>query len=167
MDVHHALDGMHITKNVTESLLDTLMEAKVKGKDSLNTHLDPQELKVRLELHPKLQPDGTQKLLVVSWTLEIEEKKKLLSFFHELKVPISYCSNIRRLANMKDLKFNMHLMKAHDCHVIMTQLLPVAIRGILPEKVRDPIIKLCSFFNTISHKVVDPSTLNKLEKTIL
>ena len=64
---------------------------------------------------------------------------------------------------MKDLKFNMHLMKAHDCHVIMTQLLPIAIRGILPEKLRDPIIKLCSFFNTISHKVIDLATLDKLD----
>ena len=25
-------------------------------------------------------------------------------------------------------------VKAHDCHVIMTQLLPVALRGILPLK---------------------------------
>jgi hypothetical protein len=90
--------------------------------------------------------------------------EKLLSFFHELKVPTGYCSNIRRLANMKDLKFNMHLMKAHNCHVIMTQLLPVAIRGVLLEKVRDPVIKLCSFFNTISHKVIDPATLDKLKK---
>ena len=120
MDVRRALDGMHITKNMTKSLLGTLMEAKGKGKDSLNTHLGLQTLKVRPELHPKLQPDGTHKLLVASWTLETEEKGKLLSFFHELKVPTGNCSNIRRLANMKDLKFNMHLMKAHDCHVIMT-----------------------------------------------
>ena len=66
--------------------------------------------------------------------METEEKKKLLSFFHELKVPTGYCSNIWRLANMQDLKFNMHLMKAHDCHVIMTQLLLVAIRDVLPKK---------------------------------
>jgi hypothetical protein len=45
---------MHITKNVTESLLGTLMEAKGKRKDSLNTRLDLQELKVRPELHPEL-----------------------------------------------------------------------------------------------------------------
>ena len=120
MDVCHALDGMHITKNVTESPLGTLMEAKGKGKDSLNTHLDQQEINVWPELHPKLQPDGTKKLPVASWTLETKEKKKLLSFFHELKVPTGYCSNIRRLADMKDLKFNMYLMKACDFHVIMT-----------------------------------------------
>jgi len=110
---------MHITKNMNESLLGTLMGAKGKGKDSLNTRLDLQELEVRPEIHPELKPDGTQKIPVASWTLETEEKKKLLGFFHELKVPTSYCSNIKRLANMKDLKFNMHLMKAHDCHVIM------------------------------------------------
>ena len=129
--------------------------------------MDLQKLNVRPELHPELQPDGTNKLPVASWTLETKEKKNLLSFFHELKVPTGYCSNIRRLANIKDLKFNMHLMKAHYCHVIMTQLLPVGIRGVLPEKVRDPIIKLCSFFNAISHKVIDLDTLDKLQKDLV
>jgi hypothetical protein len=60
---------------------------------------------------------------------------------------------------MKDLKFNMSCLKAHDCHVIMTQLLPVAIRGVLPKKVWELIIKFCSFFNAISHKVIDPMEL--------
>jgi len=59
---------------------------------------------------------------------------------------------------MKDLKFNMSCLKAHD----MTQLLPIAIRGVLLEKVREPIIKFCSFFNVISHKVIDPMELKKL-----
>ena len=54
LHIRHALDGMHITKNMTERLLGTIMEAKGKGKDSLNTRLDLQELKVRPELHPKL-----------------------------------------------------------------------------------------------------------------
>ena len=44
--------------------------------------------------------------------------------------------------------------------------MPVAIRGILLEKVHDLIIKLCSFFNTISHKVIDMATLDKLEKDL-
>jgi hypothetical protein len=60
LDVRRALDGMDITKNVIESLLDTLIKAKGKGKDSLNTRLDLKELKVSPELHPKLQPDGTK-----------------------------------------------------------------------------------------------------------
>jgi hypothetical protein len=120
-------------------------------------------MNVRSELHPIIQPVEKNKLTVASWTLDNNEKRKIYSFFHEIKVPTGYSSNIIRLANMKELKFNMSCMKAHDCHIIMTQLLPVALRGILLVKVRDPIIKLYSFFNAISHKVVDPNTLDKLQ----
>ena len=63
---------------------------------------------------------------------------------------------------MRELKFNYSYMKAHDCHVIMTQLLPIALRGILAPKVGAPIIKLCSFFNEISKKAIDVSTLDQL-----
>ena len=117
---------------------------------------------VRAELHPLTLPDGKKKLPVASWSLETKEKERLLWFFHELKVPIGYSSNISRIANMKDLKFNMSCLKAHDCYVIMTLLLSIAIRGVLPMKVREPIIKFCSFFNVISHKVMDPMELKKL-----
>ena len=74
--------------------------------------------------------------------------------------------NPKRPVNMRELKFNYGPIKAHDCHVIMTQLLPIALRGILPPKVRAPIIKLCSFFNAISKKVIDVSTLEQLQRDI-
>ena len=73
------------------------------------------------------------------------------------------CTNSKRLVNMRELKFNYGCMKAHDYHVIMTQLLPIALHGILPPKVSAPIIKLCSFFNAISKKVIDVSTLDQLQ----
>ena len=79
---------------------------------------------------------------------------------------MGYCANPKRLVNMRELKFNYDPMKAHDYHVIMTQLLPIALRGILPPKVRAPIIKLCSFFNVISKKVIDVSTLEQLQRDI-
>ena len=66
---------------------------------------------------------------------------------------------------MKDKK--LVGMKSHDCHVMMTQMLPIAIRGILLDKVRDPIIKLCSFFNAISQKVIDLSKLTKLQEGVV
>src|SRR3954452_6618345 len=49
----------------------------------------------------------------------------------------------------------------------MTQLLPVALRGILPENVRLPIVKLCAFLNAISQKVIDPETLPRLQKEVV
>jgi hypothetical protein len=44
----------------------------------------------------------------------------------------------------------------------MTQLLPVALRGILPENVRLAIVKVCVFLNAISQKVVDRESLSGL-----
>ena len=59
---------------------------------------------------------------------------------NSMKVPSGYSSNIKRLLNLKEKKF-AHL-KSHDCHVLMTQLIPVALRDILPVNVRATIIKL-------------------------
>ena len=110
--------------------------------------------------------NGQFKLPVASWTLKKKEKRALIYFFNELKVLTDYCANPKRLMNMRELKFNYGPMKAHDCHVIMTQLLPVALRGILPPKVRAPIINFCSFFNAISKKIIDVSTLEQLQQDI-
>ena len=139
--------------------LNTLMDTGGTSKDSLATRLDMQHFGIK-ELHPVELEYGQFELSVVSWTLKKEEKRALISFFNELKVPTGYCANPKRLVNMRELKFNYDPMKAHDYHVIMTQLFPIALRGILPLKVCAPIIKLCSFFNAISKKVVDVSTLD-------
>ena len=124
-----------------------------------------QHLGIRNELHPMALEDGQLELPVASWTMK-DEKRALISFFNELKVPMSYCANPKRLVNMRELKFNYGNIKAHDCHVIMTQLLPAALHGILPPKVGAPIIKLCSFFNAISKKVIHLSTLDQLQLDI-
>ena len=58
-------------------------------------------------------------------------------------------------------------LKSHDCHVIMTQLLPVALRGLLPKNVRLAIVKLCAFLNAISQKVIDPEIVPTLRSDVL
>jgi hypothetical protein len=147
-------------------MLNTLIDTGGTSKDSLATLQDMQHLGIRKELHPVVLEDGQLELLVAPWTLKKEEKCVLISFFNELKVPMGYCANPKRLVNMRELKFNYGNMKAHDCHVIMTQLLPIALRGILPPKVGAPIIKLCSFFNVISQKVIDVSMVDQLQQDI-
>src|SRR4051812_31827942 len=49
----------------------------------------------------------------------------------------------------------------------MTQLLPVALWGLLPENVRVPILKLCAFLNAISQKVIDHASLERLQKDVV
>ena len=84
---------------------------------------------------------------------------------NSIKVPTGYSSNIKRLLNLKEKKFSH--AKSHDCHVLMMQLIPVALRGILPANVRATIIKLCVFVNTISQKAIDPSSLSRLQEDVV
>ena len=49
----------------------------------------------------------------------------------------------------------------------MTQLLPVALRGILPENVRLAIVKLCAFLNEISQKAIDLEKLIQLHNDVV
>ena len=76
-------------------------------------------------------------------------------------MPQGYSSNIKRLVQLKDLK--LVGLKSHDFHVLMQQLLVVAIRDILPKKIRHAITRLCFFFNAICSKVIDLLKLDELE----
>jgi len=49
----------------------------------------------------------------------------------------------------------------------MQQLLPMAIHGILPKNVRFSITRLCSFFNFICKKFIDPQNLEELQQEIV
>lgn len=62
---------------------------------------------------------------------------------------------------MKDLK--LIFLRSHDFHVLMQQLLPVDICGILPKNVRVNITILCLLFNVICNKVFDLKKLYELE----
>src|SRR5215216_4178690 len=67
--------------------------------------------------------------------------------------------------NIPEKKFQN--LKSHDCHVIMTQLLPVALRGLLLDNVRLAIVKLCAFLNAISQKVTHPEILPRLKNDLV
>ncbi|KAK1614733.1 hypothetical protein QYE76_020250 [Lolium multiflorum] len=45
-------------------------------------------------------------------------------------------------------------MKSHDRHVLMTQILPVAMRGIMDDHVRETLFGLRNFFDVISRKSI-------------
>src|SRR3954467_13466457 len=81
-----------------------------------------------------------------------------------MKVPSGFLSNIKGIINMAEKKFQN--LKSHDCDVIMAQLLPVALRGVLPKNVRLAIVKLCAFLNAISQKVIDPEILPMLRSDV-
>ena len=58
-------------------------------------------------------------------TLSKEEKVSICQCLYGIKVPNGYYLNIKKLVSLKDLR--LIGLKSHDCHVLMQQLLPVAI----------------------------------------
>ena len=67
-----------------------------------------------------------------------------------VKVSFSYCGKMSRYLDTDKKRFSG--MKSHDCHVMMTQILPVALRGIMDMHVHDTLIGHCNFFDVISRK---------------
>jgi len=98
-------------------------------------------------MYPEKIDDGRQYLRPASYTLSNEEKEVIFECLSSIKVPSGFSSNIKGIINVPEKKFLN--LKSHDYHVLMTQLLLVALRGILPPHVRLATIKLCAFLNAI------------------
>ena len=131
--VRDAIDIMHVEKNVFDSLFGTLLDISGKTKDTLNAWLDLEEMNLRKKLHYIQLDNGKKKLPTACYTMSKKEKIGMCRCLRDVKVLTGYSSNTRSLVNMKDKK--LVGMKSHNCHVMITQMLPVAIRGILLDKV--------------------------------
>ena len=162
--VRHCLDVMHIEKNVCESLLGTILNLKFKTKDSVASRLDLLEMGLRTDLAPQIGDKKTY-LPPASYTLSKSEKKTMLESLAFMKLPYGHASNIKNCIKLPEMK--LFGLKSHDCHILLQQLLPVAIRSVLPKNVRVSIIRLCFFFNSLCSKVVDVSKLDKLQSDVV
>ncbi|BBN68176.1 transposable element gene, partial [Prunus dulcis] len=126
LPVRHALDVMHIEKNIPG-----------KNKDGIAARLDLLNMGVKTDLQPEYGERRTR-LPPGPWNLSrAERRERLLG------------------------------LKSHDCHTLMQQLLPVAIRYVLEKPARYAITRLCFFFNAICAKTVDVSKLDKLEEDVV
>ena len=161
-DLHvcHFLDVMQVEKNVCDSLIGTFLNIKGKIKDGLKGCEDLVDMGIREQLHPISQ--GRRMYLPhACHTMSTIEKRSFCQCLRSVKLPQEYSSNIKSLVALNDLK--LVDLKSHDCHVLMQQLLVVAIHGILSDKVRVAITHLCFVFNAICSKVIDPRKLDDLQ----
>jgi len=62
------------------------------------------------------------------YNMSKEEKQQFCKVLHDIKAPDGYSSNISRCVNVAQAKITG--LKSHDCHILMQQLLPVALRGL-------------------------------------
>jgi hypothetical protein len=161
--IRHNLDVMHIEKNICENILGTLLDIPGKSKDSLNARLDLVKMDMHDKLQAKLVGDKYQ-VPKAPFNLTISERRQVASFLSNLCVPDGYSSNISRCVNPEDGKIMG--MKSHDCHVFMQDLLLPAFRGVLDEKVLEPLAELNIYFKQLCSKTLVVDNLEKMEKSI-
>lgn len=165
--LRHNLDGMHIAKNICDSLIGTLLSVQGKSKDNLKARLDLMKMGIRRELHPiPVQASNSKYLLpAASYSMSKKERHDFLQVLKNVKVPDGYASNISRCINLKGGKISG--LKSHDCHILMQQLLPIAIRCTdLPRHVCSTIIELCNYFRELCSNYNTSEDYERLNKKI-
>lgn len=162
--LRHNLDVMHIEKNVCDSVLGTLMNLDGKTKDHIKARLDLQEMGIRHELHPIVQDNNKVYLPPACFSMDKKEKDIFCRVLKKVKVPDGYAANISRCVELKPPK--VFGLKSHDCHILMQQLLPIALRNVLPKHVRYTVMKLCRYYKQLCSKVLNPNDLVQMETEI-
>jgi hypothetical protein len=78
--------------------------------------------------------------------------------------PDGYASNMYHKVNLEDKRLTG--LKSHDCHIIMQDLMPLALCRSLPRSVAMPLIRFCKYFKVLYGKVIDADEMEHWEAEI-
>lgn len=154
---------MHVEKNVSDTLLSILMH-NAKSKDGLKARKDLEDMGIRSNLHAQIRGKRTYLPPAAYW-LSKEEKQKFCRRLSKFRGPDGYCANISNCVTLDPPGIGG--LKSHDHHVLMQNLFPVALRGLLPRGPRIAVTRLCNYFNRLCQRIIDPEKLLKLEHEIV
>src|ERR1044072_2056639 len=159
--LRHNLDVMHIEKNVCENILFTLLNDG-RSKDHLKARKDLQAMGFRHDLWP----DENGKYPLAIYTMSNKGKKSFLTTLSNITVPDGYSSNISRCIDMNNFRVS-GMLKSHDFHILMEQLLPLALRTALPNEVSKVLNGLGSFFRQLCGKALSVADLDRMQRDIV
>ncbi|KAL6509602.1 hypothetical protein OROGR_022912 [Orobanche gracilis] len=135
-----------------------------KSKDNINARLDLKDKGIRPELHPFFDENGKEWILASCFELDKKEKLQFCKVLKSVKVPDGYASNISKNVQLKPPK--IFISKSHDSHILMQQLLPIALQNLLPDYVRAPVLRLCKYFRELCSKTLNHIDLVQMEGDI-
>jgi hypothetical protein len=75
LETCHNIDLMHVTNNVFNNIIESLLYMSRKMKDGLRSRNDLVQFGLRPKLHPKLRPNEKHYLPPARYSLTVEEKK--------------------------------------------------------------------------------------------
>ncbi|KAM3217434.1 hypothetical protein P3L10_026877 [Capsicum annuum] len=153
----HNLDPMHIEKNVFDNFIYTLLNDKEKSKDHAKARRDLQDMGIRRDLWV----DENDECKLAAFAIPKNKKVAFLKTLKNISVPDGYSSNISRRIDLDQKR--IFGLKSHDCHILMQQLLPIAIRNVFPRQVVATLVEFSSFFRQLCVKSLSLADLNKLQ----
>jgi hypothetical protein len=167
LELPHNIDVMHTVKNVAESVFHTCLNIPGKSKDNVKARVDIEILCDREKLHMK-RPIGRQKNWFkphANFCLDSIQKKEAFAWLkYVVMFPDGYCSNMSKGVNLSTGKVTG--LKSHDYHIWIQRLMPVMLRGYIPEKVWRVLAQLSHFFRTLCAKQICPKVIAKLQHTV-
>nr|XP_051202093.1 uncharacterized protein LOC127315663 [Lolium perenne] len=140
------LDVMHITKNVTESLLGTLMNMPERTKDGPKARTDLKLLGLKKEFQYPTDSDDDDEQTETTQGRHKRAKK------NEVLKPACFTLSEEELERF------------FEC---LLGILPVAMRGIMDDHFRETLFGLCNFFDIISRKSIGVKQLNRVQEEIV
>ncbi|XP_025692596.1 uncharacterized protein [Arachis hypogaea] len=148
-------------RRMCDNILYTLLNDKAKSKDNLKARKDLKEMGIRRDLWPR--DNGSYHSSLFSLTRDT--KKLFLSALKNVVLPDGYSSNISRCVDEGQKK--IFGLKSHDCHILLEELLPIAIRHLLSDHVTAVLVEFGSFFKILCGKSLSTSKLDKLQQRIV
>jgi hypothetical protein len=156
----HNLDVMHIEKNVMDNMLGTILDIPRKTKDDLAVRTDLMEMGLRHKLHPFTVDDGRTYMLTACHTISKDDKTHFFKVIRNVRVLDGYVFNVSRCVKLKECTISG--FKSHDSHVLMQQLLPIALRRSLPNNVVRPLVEMSAFFRGLCSTNLTQEDIDRL-----
>jgi hypothetical protein len=101
----------------------------------------------------------------VDFVLSRAQRKEVLQWINMLMFPDGYATNLSRGVNLSTLR--VLGMKSHDFHIWIERILPVMVRGYVPEHVWLALSELSYFFHQLCAKELSQTVIADLEKLAL
>jgi hypothetical protein len=156
LPIRHALDLMHIERNICLNFLKHLFGEK----DTVAVRQDMEATMKFPHLHLRAQPGNSDFIKPRAPYVFTEHKKGVfLALISSTRVPSGYSSTLIKHAGENRLAG----LKSHDHHCLIQQVLPAAIRHLLDRGVRETIIRVGHLFQRLCARVIDPAKTRDLE----
>ncbi|XP_072147856.1 uncharacterized protein [Setaria viridis] len=159
----HHIDAMHTEKNIAKAIFGTIMDIPDKKKDNVKARVDQARLcnRPKLDMVPP-SADKSWRKPKADFVLTRAQGREVLEWFQTLMFHDGYAMNLKRGVNLATMRINR--LKSQDYHIWLERLLPVMVRGYVPEHVWQVLVELSNFFRQLCAKELSWTVVAEMER---